>query len=196
MWRAAAFAFVAALACTNGCRPSAGNSEPKHLEYGDSIPLSQLLKPYDSANAWMCYYNGFRARHPEVRDSIFDFCTIRTRDVLLSMGLDSATVALVGDKIKFGKDTVARFMRISVGYDTVTSKLRVFFQPVKHVKFDSSGNITDPGTAYYFDSTGKIFHRAIPFNCGAGKRRNNDTTAFVADLNTPCPPACNQSHEQ
>lgn len=115
------------------------------------------------------------------------YFTIRSQDVLCAMGIDTA----------WQNETIYRYVRVNIGYDTTNRELKAYIQPVKDVDLS---NPTNPfaGTGLFFnkkgqivDSLGNILDKnGRPHKIKMVGKTASDTEVYVADLNTPCPSTC------
>lgn len=112
-----------------------------------------------------------------------NFFTVRTQDVVWSMGIDSSWRRVANDS------NLHPFMRITFGYNAASKQIKAFFQPVDSVVVSKKGQILSAGIPLYFDKDGKIKNNG---HRGASQPITDEPGDYVADLNTPCPPMCNQ----
>ncbi|THU31522.1 hypothetical protein FAM09_28265 [Niastella caeni] len=177
---------IASIAC---------NNDPGHAAKINSITATDTAYGntaadlVDSATAakWHNAYNNMWARF-NINDTVpkVQFYTVRTQDVVWAMGLDTNWTAL---KTLTKNESLHRFMRITLGYDSSIMQMKVYIQPLTGVTVDSSGKLTSSGTALYFNNKGKI--KAYGSTSKHIQGDPADDGDNVADLTTPCPPLCN-----
>lgn len=101
------------------------------------------------------------------------FFTIKTQDVLLAMGINKPWNAM----------TNYEYIRVNLGYDVETNRMKCFIQPVDSVNL--AGHFA--GNGLFFSKNGQISGKKRPAQFGAA---TGGDSLYVADLNTPCPNTC------
>lgn len=179
-------ATLLAIACNNPAKQQAGpaidtSAGKRDTSYGsthdlvDKTTASRWIKAYDSVWNTISPDTTYRT----------NFFTVRTQDVVWSMGVDTSWRHVANDS------NLHPFMRITFGYDAGTKQIKAFFQPVANVVTNKKGQIIAAGIPLYFDKHGKIkIHNHD--STGTSHSITDEPGDYVADLNTPCPPMCNQ----
>lgn len=174
------------VACNTATQPSNASAPLSSSDENDTtFGLTRDLIDTATANSWVRSYDSLWKHNTP--DTIYktNFFTVRTQDVIWSMGTDSTMRQI------HKPHNLHPFMRVTFGYNPKTKQMKAFFQAVDSVTTNKSGNITSAGIPLYFDKNGKIKKRKWK-GPDAGKLTDDKTGDFVADLNTPCPPMCNQ----